>query len=128
MQTDWLNDLKVGDTVLVCKRYGTTPTKVDRITATQIILGELRFKKSTGKLITSDQWSTIHIQQATPERTQALADEAKRAKLLAEVTRAVEGFKLKQAPTEQLQAILDAFTNPQSYQKLTDDLNRDLFG
>lgn len=61
---DWLNDLKVGDKVIVVtEHYGSRGyeiRQIDRITPTkQIVVDGRRFKN--GELPTSDIWSPVRV-------------------------------------------------------------------
>ena len=68
---DWLNDLKVGDKVIVVTEYYNSRCyeirQIDRITPTrQIIIGEMRFKNGA---LPRDAWATVwtYLMQATAE-------------------------------------------------------------
>lgn len=75
MSTDWLAELKAGDTVILSGFGGAdTLGKVDRVTATQIVVNTLRFNKDNGsKRGGSSRWAgRIHLVQPTPERVEGI--------------------------------------------------------
>lgn len=50
-RTDWLQHLKAGDTVIIERGYTYTNlevTKVGKVTATQVVIGDMRFCRRTG--------------------------------------------------------------------------------
>ena len=64
----WANDLKVGDTVFVASRNHLSKSKVTKLTATQIVVGDHdnRYQRRTlSRRI--DTWTSDDIQQVTPE-------------------------------------------------------------
>ena len=65
--TNWLDELKVGDSVAVNGRYGVTIVKVEGVTKTQIVADESRFNKSNGKRRGDDAWSLASLEPVTPK-------------------------------------------------------------
>lgn len=67
---DWLKNLKPGNKVIMNNYYGETIAVVERTTKTQIVLKGIgvKFKKSSGYRVGGDVWSTMSINEATPER------------------------------------------------------------
>lgn len=61
---EWLEALKPGDEVFV----EDSLRRVDRLTATQIIIGGSRFSRSTGRRIGSSGWRSTCLCEPTPER------------------------------------------------------------
>ncbi len=72
MDNDWLANLKVGDEVIVSCGWGDGRSKkVGRITATQIVVGGYRYRRSSGAECGRD--SRGHIHQPTQERLDRIA-------------------------------------------------------
>lgn len=83
---NWLQNLKAGDTVM---RQSTsigsvaTPVKIDRVTATQIIIGSTRFRRSDGhRMGEGNSWYSHWISEATPEAIEKANAELRRRKLI----------------------------------------------
>ena len=63
-----LSSLKVGDKVIICGRYGVKKVvMIDKITKTQIVIGNLRFRKSNGTQVGNDTWTNKCIVIAEKE-------------------------------------------------------------
>jgi len=66
----WLEELKPGDLVAIPISYSRgrhMVERVDRVTATQIIVGHRKYRKSDGRPIPYDGWSSVSLCKATPE-------------------------------------------------------------
>lgn len=67
----WLEALKVGDPVVISIdglfKAGLHAHKVDRLTATQIIIGEWRFRRSDGQRIGGHGWRGADLHEPKPE-------------------------------------------------------------
>lgn len=75
-QKDWLANLAVGDEVIVShggfdSRHPGHLKRVERITATQIIIGADRWRKSDGRMIGNGIYGRSLL-EPTPKRRQAL--------------------------------------------------------
>lgn len=82
---DWLQNLKAGDKVI--ESYGFNEVRlvpVERVTPTQVIVGNTKYKRTTGYMVGGDSWCRNSIREATPE----LADQARRKWLVYQITRA----------------------------------------
>jgi len=70
MESNWLNELNAGDTVIVESEFGHTHKrleKVDKVTATQIVIGGLRFRKSDGGCMGEDRsWQRTQLKEPRP--------------------------------------------------------------
>lgn len=78
-ESDWLNELKAGDTVFMTQSYGqcAIPVPIIRITDTMIIVAgaknyageiiEARFRRRDGYQITDDKWHAQCLIKDTPE-------------------------------------------------------------
>lgn len=62
-----LYDIQPGDQVLVSSRYIQKICKVERVTLTQIICNNQKYRKSDGRLISKNPWHSEGIQILTPE-------------------------------------------------------------
>lgn len=68
MNQDWLENLKVADTVFVSRGSGLFKTKVERFTKTLIISkGGFRFRRSCGSALGGGSWTTNHLLEPTKE-------------------------------------------------------------
>jgi hypothetical protein len=86
---EWLASLKAGDEVLADDRWHPTIDTVERVTATQIIAGNRRFRKSDGYALGRDSWSRVRIRPVT----QKDRDRFEEAHLRAAITRHLEKGK-----------------------------------
>lgn len=67
--TAWLESLKEGDEVMIPGRYGAPPSfvKVTKITPTQIVIGRDRYRRTNGRQVGRDAWSSTFIVEPTQE-------------------------------------------------------------
>jgi hypothetical protein len=79
----WLESLKEGDEVMLPGRYGASPSfaKVTKITPTQIVIGRDRFKRTNGRQVGRDAWSSTCIVEPTQEGRDRHEMEALRVRL-----------------------------------------------
>lgn len=81
---DWLQNLKVGDTVLVPDgRDNETPALISRATATQIVAGGCKYRRCDGRKRGSDSY--VRIREATIERLRELEEAGRRRELIFKV-------------------------------------------
>lgn len=67
---EWLEKLKVGDVVVIGDTYypySMSITKVERLTATQVIVGGSKYCRSNGSAIGGSIWTRNGMYEATPE-------------------------------------------------------------
>jgi hypothetical protein len=94
MSNEWLTNVKRGDAVIVCGRYGSTKyvQKVLRLTPTRIIVGtpsarldgantETAYRKTDGHQVGDSSFGSNSLMEGTPEAIQAVLDENRRIKL-----------------------------------------------
>lgn len=83
----WLNELKVGDPVVVSNRNNTWVDVVDRLTKTQVITkrNRYKFKKSNSKLVGGAGWDVLGIEEATEKRILEIVEQEKRRELLYQI-------------------------------------------
>lgn len=99
-EQSWIDALKAGDTVYFGDYDSGRLCRVDRVTATQVIIGELRFRRSDGRRVGADTWDRIRLLEATPERIAAI----RRAALVMRIRR----VSWKDQPDDVLSAVAAA--------------------
>jgi hypothetical protein len=101
-------EIKPGDQVFT-KSLGriSTLTTVDRVTKSQIIVGNSRYNRQTGRSIGGkSRWSAFYIEFAAPEAIAAYEAEERHNSLVYTISKMVETNKLKAMPTHQLETLL----------------------
>lgn len=105
---EWLSSVKVGDQVIV--RYGFGIIRniqniqtITRITKTQIVVGENRYRKSTGVGIGSG--GRLSIGEATPDGVATIKAQKKRSAL----TEWFNELRVRNLSIEQLEAMKAAY-------------------
>lgn len=75
--SEWIKNLKMGDTVVIANRYGMSLRKVAKITPTgRICVGSMTFNPD-GVERGNSSWTRSILREATPERIAEIkADEA----------------------------------------------------
>jgi len=103
--SDWLQKVEVGDTVIISNRYSRWFDKVKRLTKTQIIVTkhDQKFNKTYGSLVGDGQYNWTQIHEATPEATAELLDNIKRANF----TNIMENVVFNYLSTDQLERIVE---------------------
>lgn len=82
--SNWTEALNPGDIVAVPERYSSRHSlqRVDRITATQIVLKDgTKHRRSDGKSVGLDSWNSYFLRQATPDIINDCQDRADRETL-----------------------------------------------
>ena len=78
-----LEHLKAGDTVYVNSRWhGISFYKIDRVTKTQIIIGNTKYNKNGYQIGSHDTWNYTWIQEVTPEIIQQYKNQQLQKKLI----------------------------------------------
>lgn len=81
---DWLNSLKAGDEVMIPSRYSAPSiVKVDRVTATQIIVGGSRYRRNSGYRVGNSSWDFSYISAPTQKGREAAEAQSLRSRLVA---------------------------------------------
>lgn len=93
-----LKDLVEGDEVLVTGMYHRHIAKVDKVTKTQIIVNNARFKRDSGWQCGSDRWNVIQISVPTEKEISDIKKEDFRKKLIY----AISSFDFKRLSTDEL--------------------------
>jgi len=103
---DWLKNLKVGDNVIIDSRHGSSVTKVERFTKTQIVLkNNYKFNRTTGYEVGGDTWNTVSISPATFERLCQITLEKKKDVLVSKIIKRTYHSKLASLSIESLETI-----------------------
>lgn len=77
-----LKDLVVGDDVLVTGISHRHIAKVDKVTKTQIVVGNTRFRRNSGWQCGSDRWDVRIISVPTEKEISEIKEETLRKKLI----------------------------------------------
>lgn len=77
-----LKDLKAGDDVLVTGTFRRRIAKVDKVTKTQIIIDNARFRRDSGWQCGSDRWNVRRISVPTEKEISDIKEENFRKELL----------------------------------------------
>lgn len=96
-----LENVKVGDRLIVHERFDTCITEVERVTATLVITKHGRFRKKTGMAQGNCSWSSSWVTIATPAEVERVEVEAKRRELI-EKCRRIEFCGLSGAQLEEI--------------------------
>lgn len=96
-----LKDLVVGDDVLVISRYYRRIAKVDKVTKTQIIANNARFRRDSGWQYGGDSWNRKSISVPTEKEISDIKEENFRKKLIY----AISSFDFKRLSTDELKQV-----------------------
>ena len=96
-----LKDLVVGDDVLVISRYYRRIAKVDKVTKTQIIANNARFRRDSGLQYGGDSWNRKSIFVPTEKEISDVKEENLRNTLVY----AISSFDFKRLSTDELKQV-----------------------
>lgn len=96
-----IKDLVVGDDVLVTGRYHRHIAKVDKVTKTQIIIDNVRFRRDSGWQCGSDRLDMKSISIPTEKEISDIKEENFRKALLY----AISSFDFKRLSTDELKQV-----------------------
>lgn len=96
-----LKDLKVGDDVLVTGTFHRRIAKVDKVTKTQIIANNARFRRDSGWQCGSDSWDRKSISVPTEKEISDTKEENFRKYLIY----AISSFDFKRLSTDELKQL-----------------------
>lgn len=96
-----LKDLVVGDNVLITSRYYRRIAKVDKVTKTQIVVDNVRFRRDSGWQYGGDSWDRKSISVPTEKEISDIKEENFRKKLLY----AISSFDFKRLSTDELKQV-----------------------
>ena len=96
-----LKDLVVGDDVLVSGIYHRCIAKVDKVTKTQIIANNARFRRDSGWQCGSDNWDRKSISVPTEKEISDVKEENLRKILI----HTISSFDFKRLSTDELKKV-----------------------
>ena len=96
-----LKDLIAGDAVLVTGRYHRHIAKVDKVTKTQIIANNARFRRDSGWQYGGDSWNRKSISVPTEKEISDVKEENLRNTLVY----AISSFDFKRLSTDELKQV-----------------------
>ena len=96
-----LKDLVAGDEVLITSRYYRRIAKVDKVTKTQIIANNARFRRDSGWQCGSDRWDMKSISVPTEKEISDIKEENFRKKLIY----AISSFDFERLSTDELKQV-----------------------
>lgn len=96
-----LKDLVAGDDVLVVGRYCRRITKIDKVTKTQIVVNNARFRRDSGWQCGSDRWNVTRISVPTEKEISDIKEENLRKTLIYSIS----SFDFKRLSTDELKQV-----------------------
>lgn len=96
-----LKDLVVGDDVLVTGMYYRRIAKVDKVTKTQIVVDDARYRRNSGLQCGNDIWDRKSISVPTEKEISDVKEEIFRKKLIY----AIMSFDFKRLSTDELKQV-----------------------
>ena len=105
-----LKDLKAGDDVLVTGRSCRRITKIDKVTKTQIVVNNARFRRDSGWQCGSDRWNVTRISVPTEKEISDIKEENFRKELLY----AIRSFDFKRLSTDELKQVYNIVKGKES--------------
>lgn len=96
-----LKDLKAGDDVIVTGIFHRRIAKVDKVTKTQIIIGNARFRRDSGWQCGSDRWNVKRISVPVEKEISDIKEENFRKELLY----AISSFNFERLSIDELKQV-----------------------
>lgn len=96
-----LKDLKAGDDVIVTSMCHRRIAKVDKVTKTQIIIDNARFRRDSGWQCGSDRWNVRRIYVPTEKEISDIKEENLRKTLIY----AISSFDFERLSTNELKQV-----------------------
>ena len=96
-----IKDLVAGDDVLITSRYYRRIAKVDKVTKTQIIANNARFRRDSGWQCGSDNWDRKIISIPTEKEILDIKEENLRKSLI----HTISSFDFERLPTNELKQV-----------------------
>ena len=96
-----LKDLVVGDDVIVKSMNHRRIAKVDKVTKTQIVVNNARFRRDSGWQCGSDRWNVRKISVPTEKEISDVKEENLRKTLIY----AISSFDFKRLSTDELKQV-----------------------
>lgn len=98
-----LFDLQEGDEVLIKNHRHEMMCKVSRVTKCYIIVGNTKYRKKDGFVVSHDIWDNDHISIVTPKDIERIKNRQKHERLVLEA----KAISFQSLTSEQLQSIID---------------------
>ena len=96
-----LKDLVAGDEVLVIGTFNRRIAKVDKVTKTQIIIDNARFRRDSGWQCGSDRWNVRRISVPTEKEISDIKEENLRKILI----NTISSFNFERLSTDELKQV-----------------------
>ena len=96
-----LKDLIAGDEVLVTGTFRRRIAKVDKVTKTQIVVDNARFRRDSGWQCGSDRWNVTRISVPTEKEISDIEEEDLRKALIY----VISSFDFKRLSTDELKQV-----------------------
>lgn len=96
-----LKDLVVGDDVLVTSMCHRRIAKIDKVTKTQIVVDNVRFRRDSGWQCGSDRWNIRRISVPTEKDISDVKEESLRKTLIYSIS----SFDFKRLSTNELKQV-----------------------
>ena len=96
-----LKDLVVGDEVLVTGTFNRRIAKVDKVTKTQIVIDNARFRRDSGWQCGSDRWNVRRISVPTEKEISDVKEENIRKILI----NTISSFNFERLSTDELKQV-----------------------
>lgn len=96
-----LKDLKAGDDVLVTGRSCRRIAKIDKVTKTQIVVDNARYRRNSGWQCCSDRWNIRRISVPTEKEISDIKEENLRKALIYSIS----SFDFKRLSTDELKQV-----------------------
>ena len=96
-----LKDLVAGDEVLVTGTFHRRIAKIDKVTKTQIVIDNARFRRDSGWQCGGDSWNRKSISVPTEKEISDVKEENLRKELLY----AISSFDFKRLSTDELKQV-----------------------
>lgn len=106
-------DLVVGDDVLITSRYYRRIAKVDKVTKTQIVVDNVRFRRDSGWQCGGDSWNRKSISVPTEKEISDVKEENFRKKLLY----AISSIDFKRLSTDELKQVYNIVKGKENERK-----------
>lgn len=108
-----LKDLVAGDDVLVVGRSCRCTAKIDKVTKTQIVVNNARFRRDSGWQCGSDRWNVRRIFVPTEKEISDVKEENFRKKLLYTIS----SFNFKRLSTDELKQVYNVLKGKENERK-----------
>ena len=108
-----LKDLVAGDEVLVTGMNHRRIAKVDKVTKTQIIVDNARFRRDSGWQCGSDRWNVRRISVPTEKEISDVKEENLRRTLIY----AISSFDFKRLSTDELKQVYNIVKGKENERK-----------